>query len=60
MPYVVQVSLYDTIFVKMALLSCFVENEWGRMGLISCYMQMDISCLMICSFGFDDTELKIA
>ena len=28
-------------------------------GLRFCYDQLDISCIMICNFGFDDTKFKI-
>ena len=39
----------------MALLPRSVENEWYE--ILVC--QFDISCIMICKIGFDDTKLKI-
>ena len=50
------ISLYDTHFEEMKMCPGLLKPN----GLRSCYYQMDISGIMICNIGFDDTKLKIA
>ena len=50
------ISLYDTHLEEMTMCPGLLKTN----GLRSCYYHKDISGIMICNIGFDDTKLKIA